>query len=165
MNPFKMYILIGLFFSGLSIGVGTGWWINGLIKNAEISDLKTAHSDKLKEISEKALETQQSLQSELDANEKLWATADAIQYQTILEARNEIDNLRHAVNDKSKQLLVNATCSAAGSDNVSETSTDSSLGQGTAPRLTKDAERYYYTLIDQIVTMTAQLRYYQARCD
>ena len=165
MLTFKPYILIGLFFTGLSIGTGAGWWINGLIKNAEISDLKTDHSTELKSISDEALRTQQSLQAELDANEKLWATADAIQYQTILEARNEIDNLRHAVNDKSKQLLVNATCSAAGSDNVSETSTDSSLGQGTAPRLTKDAEPYYYTLVEQIVTMTAQLNYYQARCE
>ncbi|GLP98263.1 hypothetical protein GCM10007891_01170 [Methylophaga thalassica] len=155
----KTYLAIFL------VGCALGALVNGWRLNANMADLRTAHSDKLKEISDKALQTQQSLQAELDANEKLWATAEAIQYQTILEARNEIDNLRDAVNDKSKQLLVNATCSAAGSDNVSETGTDSSLGERAAPRLTKDAEPYYYTLIEQIVTMTAQLNYYQARCE
>jgi len=155
----KTYLAIFL------VGCAIGALVNGWRLNADIAELKTAHSDQLRAISDEALKTQQSLQSELDANEKLWATADAIQYQTILEARNEIDNLRHAVNDKSKQLLVNATCSAAGSDNVSETETDTSMGQGTSPRLTKDAERNYYTLVEQITTMTAQLNYYQARCE
>ncbi|WP_289281584.1 MULTISPECIES: lysis protein [unclassified Methylophaga] len=164
MNPLKPYILIGLFFSGLSIGVGTGWWINGLIKNAEISNLKTAHSNELKSISEEALNTQQSLQAELDANEKLWATAEAIQYRKLRDAENEINQLRDDVAAGRKRLLINATC-PAGSDNVPETSSDTSMGERAAPRLTKDAERYYYTLVEQIVTMTAQLRYYQARCE
>ncbi|WP_417511465.1 lysis system i-spanin subunit Rz [Methylophaga sp.] len=164
MTPLKSYILIALFFTGLSIGAGAGWWINGLIKNSKISDLKTAHSDELKAISDKALEAQQSLQAELDANEKIWATAEAIQYRKLRDAENEIDKLRNDVAAGRKRLLINAICPAS-SDNVSETSTDSSMGERAAPRLTKDAEQNYYALSDGIATVLAQLNYYQARCE
>lgn len=154
----KTYLAIFL------VGCALGALVNGWRLNADMADLKTAHSDKLRAISDEALKSQQSLQAELDANEKLWATAEAIQYRKLRDAENEINQLRDDVAAGRKRLLINATCPAS-SDNMPETSTDSSVGQGAAPRLTKDAEPYYYTLVEQIVTMTAQLNYYQARCE
>lgn len=152
----KTYLVI--FIAGCAIGA----LVNGWRLNADIAELKTVHSDKLRAISDEALKTQQSLQAELDANEKLWATAEAIQYRKLRDAEDKINQLRDDVAAGRKRLLVNATC-PAGSDNVSETEASTSMDNGAAPRLTEDAEQAYYDLQRQQARVTNQLLACQSR--
>lgn len=151
----KAYIAIFL------VGCALGALVNGWRLNADISELKTVHSDKLRTISDKALATQQSLQAELDENEKLWATAEAIQYRKLRDAEDKINQLRDDVAAGRKRLLVNATCPAGG-DNMPETEASTSMDNGVTPRLTEDAEQAYYDLKRGIERVTNQLLACQA---
>ncbi|HEC73095.1 MAG TPA: lysis protein [Methylophaga aminisulfidivorans] len=144
-------------------GCIAGAVVNGWRWSADMSELKSTHTAELASITNAAAKAEKQLQQDLDDNEKLWATAEEIQYRTLRNAQNEINQLRSDVATGRKRLLVNATCPAS-SDKLPEASADSGMGERAAPRLTKDAEPYYYTLVEQMTTMTAQLRYYQARC-
>lgn len=147
----KAYLAIFL------VGCALGALVNGWRLSSDIADLRTSHSDKLKSISEKALKTQQSLQSELDANEKLWATAEAIQYRKLCDAENEINQLRDDVATGRKQLLVNATCPTS-SDDMPETETSSSVDNGAAPELNPEARQDYYALRNGIERVQSATR-------
>lgn len=153
-----MKIYLAIFVTGCLLGA----LINGWRLNADMAELKTAHSDQLRAISDEALKTQQSLQAELDENEKLWATAEAIQYRKLRDAENKINQLRDDVAAGRKRLLVNATCPTS-SDDMSETSTGPSMDNGAAPRLTEDAKQAYYDLKRGIERVTNQLLACQAR--
>ena len=144
------------------VGCAFGALVNGWRLSVDIADLKTAHSDQLRAISDEALKTQQSLQAELDANEKLWATAEAIQYRKLSDAENEINQLRDDVAAGRKRLLVNATC-PAGSDNVPEAEASTSMDNGATPELNPEARQNYYALRNGIEGETNQLLACQAR--
>ena len=146
----KTYLAIFL------VGCAFGALVNGWRLNADIADLKTSHAETLKTISNEALKTQQSLQDELDANEKLWATAEAIQYRKLRNAEDKINQLRDDVAAGRKRLLVNATC-PAGSDRVPETEASTSMDNGTAPELNPEARQNYYALRNGIERVTNQL--------
>lgn len=144
------------------VGCSLGAFVNGWRLNSDIAELKTVHSDKLRTISDEALKTQQSLQAELDENEKLWATAEAIQYRKLRDAENEINHLRDDVAAGRKRLLINATCPTS-SDNVPETKASTSMDNGTAPELNPEARQNYYALRNGIERVTNQLLACQAR--
>lgn len=153
-----MKTYLALFLAGCAFGA----LVNGWRLNAEISDLKATHAEALKAMSDEALTKQTQLQNDLDETEKLWATAEAIQYRTLRNAQNEINQLRSDVATGRKRLLVNATCPAS-SDKLSEASPSASMDNGAAPRLTKDAEQAYYDLKGEQARVTSQLLACQAR--
>ena len=155
-QPFIVPIVIA------ALSFGSGWVVNGWRLSADISDLKAIHSAELKSISDAAVKQQLSLQQELDANEKLWATAEAIQYRKLRDAENEINQLRGDVAAGRKRLLINATCPAS-SDNMSETESSASMDNGASPELNPEARQNYYALRNGIERVTSQLLACQAR--
>ena len=152
----KTYLAIFL------VSCAIGALVNGWRLNADMADLKTAHSDQLRAISDEALRAQQSLQAELEENEKLWATAEAIQYRKLRDAENEINQLRNDVAAGRKRLLINATCPTSGND-MPETETSTSMDNGASPELNPDARQNYYALRNGIERVTNQLLACQAK--
>ncbi|MFS1583493.1 MAG: lysis protein [Candidatus Arsenophonus phytopathogenicus] len=103
--------------------------------------MKAEHARQQAEKTEHHIQTQRIQLDQL-------AEMDKKHYQELTHARQTIEALRLDVARGFKRLRVNATCpkesGAAGVDD------------GTAPRLTADAEQAYYTLREQIATVTAQ---------
>ncbi|MFS1583609.1 MAG: lysis protein [Candidatus Arsenophonus phytopathogenicus] len=81
----------------------------------------------------------------------LLAEMDKKHYQELTHARQTIEALRLAVARGFKRLRVNATC-----PKESGASSSASVDDGSTARLTADAEQAYYTLREQIATVTAQ---------
>ncbi|MFS1582533.1 MAG: lysis protein, partial [Candidatus Arsenophonus phytopathogenicus] len=94
--------------------------------------------------------TEQQLQTQKIQFDQL-AEMDRQHYQRLTDAKQTIEALRLDVVRGFKRLRVNATC-----PKVSGTASPAGVDDGTAPRLTADAEQAYYTLREQIATVTAQ---------
>ncbi|MFS1583661.1 MAG: lysis protein [Candidatus Arsenophonus phytopathogenicus] len=96
---------------------------------------------------QQAEKTEQQLQTQKIQFDQL-AEMDRQHYQRLTDAKQTIEALRLDVARGFKRLRVNATCpkesGAAGVDD------------GSTARLTADAEQAYYTLREQIATVTAQ---------
>ncbi|MFS1539247.1 MAG: lysis protein [Candidatus Phlomobacter fragariae] len=80
------------------------------------------------------------------------AEMDKKHYQELTHARQRIEALRLDVARGFKRLRVNATC-----PKESGTPSSSGVDDGASPKLTPDAEQAYYTLREQIATVTAQI--------
>ena len=83
------------------------------------------------------------------------AALDAKYTGELADAKETIERLHSDVIAGRKRLQLNANCPANG------TTSTGGLGDVTGPRLTDSAERDYFTLREQIVTVTKQVDYLQ----
>lgn len=83
------------------------------------------------------------------------AALDAKYTGELANAQATIDQLERDVTAGKRRLRLNATCGKEGS------STSSSVGDATSPRLTVSAQRDYFTLRERINTITGQVNYLQ----
>jgi len=95
--------------------------------------------------------------SDMQARQRDVAALDAKYTGELADAKAEINQLRGDVAAGRKRLQLNATCPGS-TDSTSSTSMD----DGTAPRLTGAAEQNYFSLRDGIATATKQLTGLQA---
>ncbi|MEN3753832.1 lysis protein [Mangrovibacter sp. SLW1] len=82
------------------------------------------------------------------------AALDAKYTGELADAKATINQLERDVAIGKRRLQLNATCKA-----VSGSTSASSLGNASAPRLTDSAEWDYFTLRERIVTVTKQVGY------
>ncbi|HDR2863396.1 TPA: lysis protein [Enterobacter asburiae] len=83
------------------------------------------------------------------------AALDAKYTGELADAKATIDQLERDVATGKRRLQLNANCPANGS------SSTGGMGDASSPRLTDSAERDYFTLREQIVTVTKQVGYLQ----
>ena len=89
--------------------------------------------------------------SDMKVRQRDVAALDAKYYGELSDAKATIDQLERDVAAGRKRLQLNATCRANGTPGTT------SVDDGTGPRLTDAAERDYFTLREQIETVTKQL--------
>lgn len=83
------------------------------------------------------------------------AALDAKYTKELADAKSQLEDLQRCVSNGKCGLHVNARCPANG------TTGTSGVGDASGPRLTDSAERDYFSLREQIVTVTKQVGYLQ----
>ena len=83
------------------------------------------------------------------------AALDARYMKDLADAKKQLDDLQRCVSNGKCGLRVNAKCPANG------TTSTGGMGDASSPRLTRSAERDYFTLRERIVTVTKQVGYLQ----
>ncbi len=83
------------------------------------------------------------------------AALDAKYTKELANAKKQLDDLQRCVSNGKCGLRVNAKCPANG------TTSTGGMGDASSPRLTRSAERDYFTLRERIVTVTKQVGYLQ----
>jgi len=83
------------------------------------------------------------------------AALDAKYTKELANAKKQLDDLQRCVSNGKCGLHVNAKCPANG------TTSTGGMGDASSPRLTRSAERDYFTLRERIVTVTKQVGYLQ----
>ncbi|EMB8996681.1 MULTISPECIES: lysis protein [Enterobacter] len=103
----------------------------------------------------KALNLANSTIKDMQVRQRDVAALDAKYTGELADAKATIDQLERDVASGKRRLQLNANCPANG------TTSTGGLGDATGPRLTDSAERDYFNLREQIVTVTKQVDYLQ----
>lgn len=103
----------------------------------------------------KALNLANSTIKDMQVRQRDLAALDAKYTGELADAKATIDQLERDVASGKRRLQLNANCPANG------TTSTGGLGDATGPRLTDSAERDYFNLREQIVTVTKQVDYLQ----
>ncbi|EMC1013088.1 lysis protein [Enterobacter asburiae] len=103
----------------------------------------------------KALNLANSTIKDMQVRQRDVAALDAKYTGELADAKATIDQLERDVASGKRRLQLNANCPANG------TTSTGGLGDATGPRLTDSAERDYFSLREQIVTVTKQVDYLQ----
>lgn len=128
----------------------------------QIAETNSRTAETLKSIAVAAAIKQRELQDELDTKQAKWAAIEAEQYALLRDAEKQNNQLRADVDAGRKRLRVNASCPAS-NNNLPETGASTSMDNGAAARLTKDAEQAYFDLESGIARVKAQLLACQSR--
>ena len=112
-----------------------------------ISDLKLQL-----EINNAQLEASQKVVISMKLQNQKVLTLAAKKHEELSDARSQINRLERDVIADRKRLLVSARCPRMSSD-----SSSTSLDDASSPELNRDAERAYFRLREQIITMRNQL--------
>jgi len=147
----------------LAVGIGIGWSLNGWRLSGQVSAAKTetanertAHQADLATISNAAAQqVREALAKQQEAQQAV-ADLDRKHTEEMRNAKDENDRLRGDVADGRRRLQLKASCPASGS-NLPNTTSTTSLGDGTGPRLDEAAERDYWSLRSGIATARNQI--------
>ncbi len=160
----KLWVVAALAIGLIVAGAAPAWYIQGLRWKSNVASIQQANTAALKIISDAAqVATAQAL-TQQQAAENNAAAIDAKYQQDLADAKNTNDSLRSAVSAGTSVLHVNASCpSNTGSGNaVPNKSTTVSSANAASPTLAGDAEQNYFTLIDELNQMQAQITGLQA---
>lgn len=109
-----------------------------------------------RDLATQSLNLANSTISDMQVRQRDVAALDAKYTGELADAKATIDQLERDVAAGKRRLQLNATCKP-----VSGSTSTSSLGDATSPRLTDTAQRDYFTLRERISTITGQVNYLQ----
>lgn len=125
----------------------SGWYVNGARWESKYTNLETQYATAAQVASEDARKKEKELSDKISSLDKKYT-------KELKNAKLETERLRASVASGSFGLRVNAVCP----DGMPGSTNTTSVGAGTGPRLTSDAEQAYYALRDSIQGIAAQLR-------
>ncbi|MFV1941314.1 lysis protein [Pseudomonas luteola] len=156
---FQQYkaILAAVLVLVLMAGTGVGVWIWQANKyERELAEKQSQTDSLIAEINEAAAQSIKSALDKQQSAQKAIADLDQKYSKEKADALEENRRLRAAVADGTKRLQLKASCPAA--NDVPDTASASSLGNGGGPRLDDAAQRDYWILRDRIVAAGTQIK-------
>ncbi|HEI8690279.1 MULTISPECIES: lysis protein [Proteus] len=144
MKHWKLYIVIVI------VGIVAG---GGVLINAQVKRINTL-TENNKELTA-TLEEQKAINIDYQVRIERLNQLDTRHTQELVNAKNEINTLRDAVNSGDKRVYVKAECPA-----VTKNSTESGINEATV-RLNKAVEQDYLRLREMIVENEQQTLYLQ----
>lgn len=148
----RVYIVAG----AVAVGAAGGWLVNGWRLGSELAGLQAAHNGLIAAANATTLAAVKAEQDRYKTREQERNNIDAGKTAELAKAQHELQTLRTGVADGSIGLRVAATCPRSTGD-VPARSSGPGVDDGAAPELTADAQQAYYSLLENIATMTKQL--------
>ena len=127
----------------------SGWTINGWRWEAKVADIRLEASESALQAANDARDKQRVMQAKI-------SSLDAQKTKELNRAKSEINRMRDSVASGTGWLSLNANCAK-----LPGLTLDTSLGDGTAPRLTDSAERNYWLLRERAATCVKQVEVLQ----
>lgn len=157
LDPYMVYIRIGIYALLALLCFGGGWQINGWRLGSELAHVKQEYAQAAQQATTATLHAQQTLDAK---SASVTATITAIDHSATLritKVQDENKQLRTLVDTGSVRLRYAGACPVQGAGSVSGTVTSTSVGVSPGPELDAAAGRSYLALREGIGTITEQL--------